>query len=219
MTVAYSIGRAPAIEVGGTAADRLPSIVGGRGAVLVVDAALRDGFAADVERALAETADVSVSEVAPGEPTADSVDAVGEVVRRHPAAVVVGIGGGSVLDTAKQAAMVAGGRSSIEHYALCANPFPERRTIIAIPTTSGTGSEVTRTCIFTDRSGRKVWTWADEMLPDVVILDPRATVSLPPSVTATTGLNAFVHAIEGSQRPEAQRLGHGPSCPGDALRR
>ncbi|MEI2706077.1 MAG: iron-containing alcohol dehydrogenase [Ilumatobacteraceae bacterium] len=196
MTVPYSIGRAPAIEVGVVAADRLPSLVGGRGAVLVVDAALRDGFAAAVERALAETADVQVSEVPPGEPTADSVDAVGEVVRRHPAAVVVGIGGGSVLDTAKQAAMVAGGRASIEHYALCANPFPERRTIVAVPTTSGTGSEVTRTCIFTDRSGRKVWTWADGMLPDVVLLDPRATVSLPPAVTATTGLDAFVHAIE-----------------------
>src|SRR3954447_26482506 len=97
-----------------------------------------------------------------GEPTVASVNAAADAVRRLPEAVVIGIGGGSALDTAKQAAVVAAGASGIEPYLLCANPFGGRRPIIAIPTTSGTGAEVTRTCILSDAGGRKLWTWGDE---------------------------------------------------------
>jgi alcohol dehydrogenase class IV len=68
--------------------------------------------------------------------------------------------------------------------------------MIAIPTTAGTGAEVTRTCIVTDRDGRKVWTWGDALLPDLVVLDPASTVTMPTHVTAATGLDAFVHALE-----------------------
>ena len=84
----------------------------------------------------------------------------------------------------------------VEHYALGANPLPGHRPMVAIPTTAGTGAEVTRTCIVTDRDGRKVWTWGDELLPDLVVLDPASTVTMPSHVTAATGLDAFVHAIE-----------------------
>ena len=69
----------------------------------------------------------------------------------------------------------------VEHYALGANPLPGHRPMIAIPTTAGTGAEVTRTCIVTDRDGRKVWTWGDELLPDLVVLDPASTVTMPPT--------------------------------------
>jgi alcohol dehydrogenase class IV len=67
---------------------------------------------------------------------------------------------------------------------------------VAIPTTSGTGAEATRTCIVADAAGRKMWTWGDEMLPDVVVLDPTAAATMPHAVTVGTGLDAFVHAIE-----------------------
>jgi alcohol dehydrogenase class IV len=109
---------------------------------------------------------------------------------------VIGVGGGSALDTAKQAAVVAAGDASVSSYVLAATPFPGRRPIVAIPTTSGTGAEVTRTCIVSDAEGRKLWTWGDEMLPDVVILDPAAAITMPVSVTVATGLDAFVHALE-----------------------
>lgn len=56
---------------------------------------------------------------------------------------------------------------------------------------------MTRTCIVADATGRKLWTWGDEMLPDVVVLDPTAAATMPLSVTVGTGLDAFVHAIEG----------------------
>lgn len=209
MTGPYTIARAPAIEVGVDAARRLPELIAGAGAVLIVDGALRVGYAGVIEAAVGPLA---VCAVPPGEPTTESVDAVTEVVRAHPGALVVAVGGGSTLDTAKQAALACGSTESIEHYALAANPFPGRRTIIAVPTTSGTGSEVTRTCIFTNRAGRKVWTWDDGMLPDTVLLDPRATVTVPPSVTAATGLDAFVHAVEAASGQRRNRLVTAPAA-------
>ena len=139
--------------------------------------------------------------------------------RRCPGRSSIGVGGGSALDTAKQAAVVAAAAMGVEHYALGANPLPGHRPMIAIPTTAGTGAEVTRTCIVTDRAGRKVWTWGDELLPDLVVLDPASTVTMPAHVTAATGLDAFVHALEavsgrrshrardrsGTARPAARR--------------
>lgn len=131
-----------------------------------------------------------------GEPTLDSVDAAARLVRSIGDAIIVGVGGGSALDIAKQAAVVGTADDSVESYLLCANPLPGRRPIVAIPTTSGTGAEVTRTCIVADRVGHKSWTWGDEMLPDVVVLDPTAAATMPHSVTVGTGLDAFVHALE-----------------------
>ena len=80
-----------------------------------------------------------------------------------------------------------------------------------IPTTAGTGSEVTRTAVFTTRKGNKVWAWGHELLPDLALLDPCLTVSLPADVTATTGLDAMAHAIEActcrNRNPMAEALG------------
>jgi len=165
--------------------------------VLVVDPSVMTG--GYVERVIEHLDDllVAVHVLDPGEPTAAGVDRAAAAVRAADRAVVVGIGGGSALDAAKQAAAVACGAHGIEHYALGANPWPEARyPSVAIPTTAGTGSEVTRTCIFTDRAGRKVWTWGDELLPDVVLLDPAATATMPRTVTTASGLDAFVHAVE-----------------------
>ena len=129
-----------------------------------------------------------------GEPTVASVDAAARVVRDAGDPIVIGVGGGSALDIAKQAAVVSTGQRRAVP-AVC-QPLPGRRPIVAIPTTSGTGAEVTRTCIVADRSGRKSWTWGDELLPDLVVLDPTAAATMPHAVTVGTGLDAFVHAIE-----------------------
>ena len=130
------------------------------------------------------------------EPDTASVDTAAELVRSTPGAIVIGIGGGSALDTAKQAAVVTTAPMGVEHYTLGANPLPGHRPMIAIPTAAGTGAEVTRTCVVTDGDGRKVWTWGDELLPDLVVLDPASTVTMPTHVTTATGLDAFVHALE-----------------------
>ncbi|MBI5090537.1 MAG: iron-containing alcohol dehydrogenase [Actinobacteria bacterium] len=195
----YEIGRVPRTLVGAQSLDsmrREVDALGGTSAVLIVDGAVAAGGylerLVDSIGALPHTVHV----VPPGEPTIDSVDAAAALVRTTPDAVVIGVGGGSALDVAKQAAVVGSGDTGVEPYLLCATPLPGRRPIVAIPTTSGTGAEVTRTCIVSDRSGRKTWTWGDEMLPDLVVLDPTAAMTMPHAVTVATGLDAFVHAIE-----------------------
>jgi alcohol dehydrogenase class IV len=210
----YELGRVPRIVTGEHALDVLLAAVealSSTGAVLVVDEAVaRTGYAARVAATLLHLP--VVQHVVPaGEPTVASVDAAADTVRSMPDAVVIGIGGGSALDTAKQAAVVAAGPWGVQPYVLCENPFVGRRPIIAIPTTSGTGAEVTRTCILSDAEGRKLWTWGDEMLPDLVLLDPTAAVTMPMHVTAATGLDAFVHALEACSGQRRNTLSAAPA--------
>jgi alcohol dehydrogenase class IV len=125
------------------------------------------------------------------------VDQAAELIRRCDRPCVIGLGGGSALDVAKLSAVIAEDAYPAESYALCARPFKKPGLVrIMIPTTAGTGTEVTRTATFTNHSGHKVWTWGQELVPDLAILDPCLTVSLPAQITAFTGLDALVHAIE-----------------------
>jgi alcohol dehydrogenase len=195
----YEIGRTPRILVGNEHLSSLPAILKSwerASAVLIVDAVIASG---EYIKTLKEhLSGVTIAEyvIPAGEPTVDSVNAAAIYARSFPRAVIVGVGGGSALDIAKQVAAVVASHEGIEHYLLCANPFTGRRPIIAIPTTSGTGAEITRTCIVSDTDGRKLWTWGDEMLPDIVILDPNVTTTMPTFVTTSTGLDAFSHALE-----------------------
>jgi alcohol dehydrogenase class IV len=137
------------------------------------------------------------------DPTFEAIDAAVDFVRSSSPSAVIGLGGGSALDTAKLAAVAAAGERSTHEYALMACPLPERTaTLIAIPTTAGTGSEVTRTVVFSHVDHHKVWAWGEPLRPDFVVLDPELTVSLPSSLTAFTGLDALVHAIEASTNRE-----------------
>ena len=195
----YEIGRVPRTLVGVEALGGLGAVLdglGGSNVVVIADQGVQaTGYIDKVVEALRPRS-IVVHLVPWGEPTVDSVDAAAIVVRGAGDAIVVGVGGGSALDTAKQAAVVSVGATGVEPYLLCAEPLPGRRPIVAVPTTSGTGAEATRTCIVADRAGRKLWTWGDEMLPDVVVLDPTAAATMPHAVTVGTGLDAFVHAIE-----------------------
>jgi alcohol dehydrogenase len=195
----YELGRVPRTLVGIDALAGLCAALdslGGADVVVIADRGVEAcGYVQRVVDAL-QPRTITVHLVPWGEPTLDSVDAAAQIVREAADPVVIGVGGGSALDIAKQASVVSTGSSGVEPYLLCAAPLPGRRPIVAIPTTSGTGAEVTRTCIVADRSGRKLWTWGDEMLPDVVVLDPLAAATMPQAVTVGTGLDAFVHALE-----------------------
>src|SRR4029450_11745611 len=89
-------------------------------------------------------------------------------------------------------------------------PLPaDHLPIIAVPTTAGTGAAVTRTCIFSNSRTEKARAWGDELKPEAAILDPDLTLAVPRPVTAATGLDALVHAIEAStnrNRHEASDL-------------
>ncbi len=132
-----------------------------------------------------------------GEPKSATIDAAAALARKAQAKAVIGLGGGSALDTAKLVACCAASGLPASAYELCATPLPASRLpLIAIPTTAGTGSEVTRTSVFANATGEKVWAWGNELKPDLALLDPALTVAVPAAVTAATGLDALVHAIE-----------------------
>jgi alcohol dehydrogenase len=206
------IGRVPKILIGHDALAELPAMLeklDSQSVLIVADAVVSStGYSAKLA---ALFAGVTVLEqvVAAGEPTVSSVNAIAVAARTLTQPLIVAVGGGSALDTAKQVAAIISGSHGIEHYLLCSNPFPVRRPIVAIPTTAGTGAEVTRTCIVSDAGGRKMWTWGDEMLPDAVILDPSVTLTIPATVTAATGLDAFVHALEASTGRRQNMISNG----------
>jgi alcohol dehydrogenase class IV len=138
------------------------------------------------------------------DPTTSQVDDAAALARREGIAAVVALGGGSAMDVGKAVAAIAPAPAGAEHYQLCANPLPPMPLRkICIPTTAGTGSETTRTAVFVNRDGVKIWLWGDAMKADEVVLDPTVTVGLPAHLTAATGIDALVHAIEASTNANA----------------
>ena len=91
------------------------------------------------------------------------------------------------------------------HYALAAHALPKKPLKkILVPTTAGTGSETSATTIFAGPEGKKLWIWGAETKADLVLLDPALTLTLPASLTAWCGLDAFVHAFEAATNRNAQ---------------
>ena len=130
-----------------------------------------------------------------GEPTAADVDRVADHLRGREV-TVVGMGGGSALDLAKLAAAVSQGDLLADAYSACENPLPRALPLVLIPTTAGTGSEMTRTAVFTDSQGNKTWAWGDELQAQTAVLDPELTLGLPSQATALTAVDALSHALE-----------------------
>ncbi|MEN7342821.1 MAG: iron-containing alcohol dehydrogenase [Pseudomonadota bacterium] len=119
-----------------------------------------------------------------------------EIVRRGEADGVIGLGGGSSMDTAKVVALLAGsGESLADAYGVDQATGP-RLPLILIPTTAGTGSEVTAVAILTTGETTKAGIVSDHLYPDVALLDAELTLGLPPAITAATGVDAMVHAVE-----------------------
>lgn len=116
--------------------------------------------------------------------------------RAHEIDIVIGLGGGSSMDVAKLVAVLAGsGQPLAEAYGI-GNVTGERLPLVQIPTTAGTGSEVTNIAIVTTGSTTKMGVVAPQLYADMAILDAILTLGLPPKVTAATGIDAMVHAIE-----------------------
>ena len=110
---------------------------------------------------------------------------------------VIGIGGGSSIDTAKFAGAIALGDKSALAYYRGEEPFPEKRLkIIAIPTTAGTGSEVTQVSVMSNITEKRTIN-NPVFMPVAAIVDPSLTLSVPPKTTMNTGLDAMAHALEG----------------------
>jgi alcohol dehydrogenase class IV len=207
----YELAPVPAI-IGGAGAraalGTLAASLGGQGAgvLLVADPGLAaTGMIDEVRRHIESAAPLAaVFQDFATDPTLAATDAAAALARRTGAGIVVALGGGSALDLGKAAAAIAAGERPALDYELCATPFPAScLPVICVPTTSGTGSETTRTSVLTRADGAKTWLWGDALRAAKIVLDPELTISLPPSLTAATGIDALVHAVEAATNRNA----------------
>jgi alcohol dehydrogenase class IV len=133
----------------------------------------------------------------PSDSDVDTVDKAADLARKFGAKCVLAIGGGSVLDTAKVVNIcLSMGGNLLDYQGL--NNLPDRLgPLICVPTTAGTGSEVSMVAMVKDhKEGKKLLFGSRFLAPDAAILDPTLLISLPPRLTAATGLDAITHAIE-----------------------
>lgn len=135
------------------------------------------------------------------EPDINIVSQITEKVRLEKSDALMAIGGGSVIDTAKAVAALANNPDDIFNYLEVignGNPLQKKPLpLIALPTTAGTGSEVTRNAVLASRQHQiKVSLRHRWMIPDVAIVDPELTLTVPPAVTASSGLDALTQLIE-----------------------
>lgn len=153
-----------------------------------------------VEQALtylnAAGADVTLFSDVQADPPEAVIETAAAIARAADVGGVVGLGGGSSLDVAKLVALLAVGQEDLKSVYGVGNAKGPRLPLILVPTTSGTGSEVTPISIVTTGTSEKMGVVSPVLLPDIALLDPELTYGLPPHVTAATGIDAMVHAIE-----------------------
>jgi alcohol dehydrogenase class IV len=210
LVTSFAFATAGRIVFGAGRATELPAVIGEFGArPMVCTGADPNRFAA----LLTGVADVAWWPVG-GEPTLDDVRAGVAAARAHGADVLVGLGGGAVLDAAKLIAALVPNEGDVLEYLevigagrpLAATPL----SFVAVPTTAGTGSEVTSNGVVTSPThGVKVSLRSPAMLARVAVVDPELTVGCPPAVTASAGLDALTQCLEPYVSPFANPLTDG----------
>ncbi len=155
------------------------------------------GFAGQARKVLeAAGCEVAVFDQVAPDPSSALVERAVKQAQGFNADGVLGLGGGSSLDAAKLVALLINSEQPLEDLYGTDKALGQRTPLVLMPTTSGTGSEVTWVSVITDAQQRKQAVYSPQLLPDVAILDPQLTLGLPAKVTAATGLDAMVHAIE-----------------------
>ena len=132
------------------------------------------------------------------EPSLENVESAFQAASGKSYQLLVGLGGGSSIDVAKMTAVLMKHGGDIRNY-FGIDKVPGRGfPTILIPTTAGTGSEVSRFAVFDDRKAKtKLGAVSRHLMADLALIDPALTTTMPPSVTASTGADAFIHAVEG----------------------
>jgi alcohol dehydrogenase class IV len=183
------------------ASKKVADLAAGFGAqriLLVTDRGVRDaGLTAAAEDALkAAGRDVVLFEDVVADPPSGVIERAVSLCRDERIDLVLSIGGGSALDTAKLVAYLARSGDRLDDIYGVGLAKGERLPLLLVPTTAGTGSEVTPIAIVTTPTTEKKGVVSPRLLPDWAILDPELTLGLPSHVTAATGIDAMVHAIE-----------------------
>ncbi|MEI6301294.1 MAG: iron-containing alcohol dehydrogenase PsrA [Betaproteobacteria bacterium] len=204
MSATWQYHNPVAVHFGWGGLDKLPALLGDRRAVLVTfPEAAATGLRGRIETMLGGRLAAVIDDVQPN-PELDWVSKTYKAFwRQHPDCVVLAVGGGSVLDSAKMLLPgVASGDFAEIHAALAAGKAPaitRALPLIAVPTTAGTGSEVTPWATLWDRSPAKPKKYSlhlNETWPEAALVDPELTLSLPAAVTRNSGLDALSHALE-----------------------
>lgn len=197
----FTFNTAPSLVVGSGSIARLGEIAAqrlGPRVLLVTDAGLvKAGLIAPALHTLEEAGiAVEVFDGVVADPPEEVVLAAVAKAKDFDARAVIGFGGGSSIDVAKLVALLAASGESLSGiYGVGVAKGP-RLPLLAIPTTAGTGSEVTPISIVTTGAHEKKGVVSPLIIPDIALLDPDLTVNLPAHVTAATGIDAMVHAIE-----------------------
>ncbi|UVE18351.1 iron-containing alcohol dehydrogenase [Pseudomonas sp. LS44] len=199
LSMAFNTTRSMVIERG--AATRLATQVrglGGSSVLLVTDAGVvAAGLLEPVLAGFAEAGvPVEVFADVQADPPESVILAAVEAGKACDADCVVGFGGGSSLDAAKLAALLVRGGEELSQIYGINQSKGARLPLILVPTTAGTGSEVTSVSVVTTGAGEKNVVYSPTLLPDLAVLDADLTLGLPAHITAATGIDAMVHAVE-----------------------
>lgn len=203
----FAFHTTPAVRFGPGVSSALADLAGprlGPRVLVVTDAGVRGlGLAEPALAGLRATAELAVFDAVEADPSRATVMAA--AAAGQGASGVVGFGGGSPMDVAKLAALLLGSGEDLDAAWGVGNARGPRLPLVLAPTTAGTGSEVTPVAIVTVGAGEKRGVSSPVLLPDLALLDPDLTLGLPPAITAATGVDAMVHAIEAyaSRSPNA----------------
>ncbi|BBD41128.1 alcohol dehydrogenase (plasmid) [Aminobacter sp. Y103A] len=198
---AFTFNTTPSIVFEAGCAKRFGAIAGkrlGPTVLFVTDPGLRKLGLCDAAIASLESvgASVAIFDSVEADPSLATVMKAVQAGRSAGATGVAGFGGGSSLDVAKVAALLLGSDEDIDGAWGVAQARGPRLPLVLAPTTAGTGSEVTPVSIITVGEEEKRGVSSAIILPDIAVLDPELTLGLPPAITAATGVDAMVHAIE-----------------------
>ena len=162
------------------------------------------GMTDKVRNLISEDFSSSFYEETPANPTEKAVNEALELYKTNNCDGVVGFGGGSSMDLAKAVALMANHEGSLLDYSVNEGGYgkiKETMPMVAIPTTSGTGSEVSVGSLIIMNDGRKLIFASPHLMPNAAICDPELTIGLPPVLTAGAGMDALTHCIEAILSP------------------
>lgn len=195
------------IEFDDGAVSRLPQILEGLGVtrpLIVTDRGLVASGLVDRVTGLFPQQPVIFQDT-PANPTEDAVNAAFALYSTEGCDGIVGFGGGSSIDLAKAVRLLTGHAGPLAQYTAveggAAKIHGRICPLVAVPTTSGTGSEVGRAAVIITAEGRKLGIISPHMLPSVALCDPELTLGLPPLLTAATGMDALSHCLETYMAP------------------